>query len=69
MQPLELMWKITCICIIYNSIIYLFFSDEKIQGNVSLVSVSAVSFVISPEQEFFFCEFYNTVEKFHILEF
>lgn len=46
---------------------YLFFSDEKIQGNVSLISVSAVSLVSSPEQEgFFLCEFYNTVEKFHI---
>lgn len=63
------MWKFTCICIIYNFIIYLFiylfFSDEKIQGTVSLISVSPVSFVSSPEQGFF-CDFYNTVEKFHI---
>lgn len=60
------MWKLTCICIIYNFIIYLFifFSDEKIQGNVSLILVFAVSFVSSPEQECFFFEFYNTVESF-----
>lgn len=38
---------------IYNFIIYLFISDEKIQGTVSLISVSTAFSVSSPEQEVF----------------